>query len=661
MRGPYGVSLIYSLIKHMVGEKPLKIGFMQHGGIVPHIINRWQFGFGYPTSFAYVTMDNEAEDFDVIVQDVKSVPLLVDPLNIEDQFSWLKPGGMFIFDAPDNHTASQLAQLIDVLNRGCFDDDHLGPLLGADHLIKAVLYLPEMVALVKQGATDEVDYLTLGDYGRAYGEGRQQITTRLRFWEIGVPPKDAQMDYFLAHLDLYELDLHYVQVYMVFRLQWDDYDNSTASKPLLAVTPRGMDEPEPDLISEAEFAKQLRSDLHFALAVHEQRINVRAVTCQKEAGLCEVEVRFLPAAVLRDNEVNFKFHRKIKWKDWKSYFRHSRPQPLHVIAQSFREKAKMTGDDLSDFYTGSVTRAAIEDQFHVQLFATNCSGYEDAVRVHTFECIDNASHVEGKIAPSKKTDKPTVHSPLYHLFAKEKLDCCIGRGAFGGLFEQRVKNPDGHAVLVQDGEIQVNGRELAVFHSGPTPGGNWAPSEEKTAKVSKALDKLQGQGKAIGFVDDTDCLRWTWDLLWPRLRAGGLYAFEQDGCYGALTDDEKFIAPPESVTGLARKLAMGAVFDSGQEVEMVVAHKNLVVVQKYRDRSTGRSPNSGWVHGDRMEKDKPTRKRRSPTTARATTSSSRKPPSAAQTPQSSGTGGDTTLPESDSISRQKQGKRADEL
>merc|ERR1712129_361001 len=105
----------------------------------------------------------------------------------------------------------------------------------------------------------------------------------------------------------------------------------------------------------------------------------------------------------------------------------------------------------------------------------------------------------------------------------------------------------------------------------------------KTAEATKLLEKAlsESQDAGLAFVDEADCLKWAFDLTWHRLRPGGLYSFEQDGCYGGYNSGRNFIAPGSSTTGwarsVARKLAMGEAADGAQAIFM---HKNLIVAQR---------------------------------------------------------------------------------
>jgi len=317
-------------------------------------------------------------------------------------------------------------------------------------------------------------------------------------------------------------------------------------------------------------------DLAFALLVHKQRIEVGEFR-DTGNGRVEVSIHFFPAGTVKSEDVDFLIHPKITWKSWRSYFRSSPPQPLHVVAQTFREKCLMVGDDLSDFYRGAVTTAALENKWHVTVHSPDCDAHPQAMVTHRFRCKT--------VKPEQLMDHPISHSPFYHLFAKEKLDCCIGHGAWGGLFERRVRGRHDLSALFQDGMLEISGKRTwkAKFAKGATPGGSWKPDEKRRAKVAKVLEQAVNETKENGLAiaDDTDCLRWVLDLSWDRLRAGGFFAFEQDGCYGGYTSQQKFAAPDTSATGWARyvsrRLAMGEMADGAQAIFM---HKNLIVAQR---------------------------------------------------------------------------------
>ena len=51
-------------------------------------------------------------------------------------FASLRPGGLLVLAHPPADLARRLAGLVDALNRGCFDDDFVGPLPGVEDKVK---------------------------------------------------------------------------------------------------------------------------------------------------------------------------------------------------------------------------------------------------------------------------------------------------------------------------------------------------------------------------------------------------------------------------------------------------------------------------------------------------------------------------------------------
>merc|ERR1712194_367805 len=121
------------------------------------------------------------------------------------------------------------------------------------------------------------------------------------------------------------------------------------------------------------------------------------------------------------------------------------------------------------------------------LHSPDCDSHRASIDVNGFSC----EHAE----PVASMDQSVPHSPLYHLFAKEKLDCCIGYGAWGGLFELRLGKRNGLNALFQDGEMLITGRKkwTAQFANAPTPGGFWKPAEKRRVKVVAVLERALNQ------------------------------------------------------------------------------------------------------------------------------------------------------------------------
>merc|ERR1712113_1223096 len=129
----------------------------------------------------------------------------------------------------------------------------------------------------------------------------------------------------------------------------------------------------------------------------------------------------------------------------------------------------------------------------------------------------------------------------------------------------------------------------AKFAKGPTPGGSWTPSAKKTAHVTSVLEKALNESGAVGLsiVDEADCLKWVSDMSWHRLRPGGLYSFEQDGCHRSPHSDNRFLAPDSSATGWARSMAANvAMGELAEGAQSVFFHKNLIVAQRRQTEKT---------------------------------------------------------------------------
>jgi len=93
---------------------------------------------------------------------------------------------------------------------------------------------------------------------------------------------------------------------------------------------------------------------------------------------------------------DYQLHRKKRpWTNWTSYFgRDMGEHSLVTIAQAFREKMLMVGDDLSDIYRGSVTHGLAEGKFQIDLMSPECPKWKDILNVNKMKCIDNDDHSE---------------------------------------------------------------------------------------------------------------------------------------------------------------------------------------------------------------------------------------------------------------------------
>lgn len=575
-----GLALLASLVAHLVRDQiPLDVGFVAGRQYSEQsFLSRWSFVFGAAN---YAAVPDHAHGLDHVAFDavVLKAGSEDSATAVSDHFGKLRPGGLFIIEGPMGNFSQRFVDLVDFLNRGCFDDDFPGPLPGVDDKVKLAIFVDGLVVLAKHGVSDEMDYLTLGDYGRAYGEGRGQVLTRLQLWNAGLPPRKEEAMYFGDQMQLYGMRISSVSATLVFRLSFAPATANEEKDPVVVLKSR--DGAAERSMSVSAFKAALANDMVFALAIHKQRVQIGDIV-DVGKGHARVELRFLPAAIVSDDDVDVAFHPSLVWHNWTSYFRDTGPHPLHVTAQTFREKSLMVREDLSDFYKGAVSISALEDQWSVTLHSPDCSGHQADLRIHGFACID-VSADEGSAG---YFDASVEHSRLYHLFAKEKLDCCIGRGAFGDLIERNMdKHQEELKVSNMDGRLFANNKVILKYSSAQVPA-DWVPSQKVNAKVKKSLDGfMRKTEKELAVVDDNDCSMMAWQLLWPRLRPGGLYGFEQDGCYGGYHLGQSVagghVAPASSVTGWAREraLALASGADNG-DVQLVAAHKNLVVVQR---------------------------------------------------------------------------------
>eukprot|EP00405_Crypthecodinium_cohnii_P016222 CAMPEP_0206455184 /NCGR_PEP_ID=MMETSP0324_2-20121206/21600_1 /ASSEMBLY_ACC=CAM_ASM_000836 /TAXON_ID=2866 /ORGANISM="Crypthecodinium cohnii, Strain Seligo" /LENGTH=690 /DNA_ID=CAMNT_0053925837 /DNA_START=57 /DNA_END=2129 /DNA_ORIENTATION=- len=540
--------------------------------------------------------------------------------HIEAVFRRLKPGGLMVlhFDADQystgdaskdeedaKHGLPPLESLVDALNRPCFDDYYRGPLPNIEHQIKVALFLQDLLVLFKQGAGDEVDYLTLGDYGRAYGEGRGQLLGRLRVWELSAPSLPWDEKYFSQQLRLFDMHIEAVYARLTFKLKVMR-TKDPGHQDYVLLTPRKKKKAKKMTIP--QFRSTLINDLSFGLALHTERIEVTSLeNLEEHDGLTEVEVKFLPSTVVPRDKVDFSFHPKIDWKNWTSYFRDQGPQPLHVVAQTFREKALMIGHDLSDFYKGGVTIGALQKKYQVTLQSPDCQSFDAAIKVHGFRCFPSSTGY------TEQHEEPVPHSPLHRIFAKEKLDCCIGKGAFGDLPHRRVKHrwEGDEDILTQDGTMYLSGEKLIAYDRKEEMHAGWQASQRLDLMVTDklneafgfteygtktppdypkplqdrahALSRERSTDRPLGFVDDEECSTWVRERLWHMLKLGGLFAFEQDPCYGGFGSPVKYIATTNSSTGWARHAAGALLVGLEWEwdgIEMVFAHKNLIAARK---------------------------------------------------------------------------------
>lgn len=227
-------------------------------------------------------------------------------------------------------------------------------------------------------------------------------------------------------------------------------------------------------------------------------------------------------------------------------------------------------DDESDIYKGKVTKAMVEKGFRVML-GGDCSRLGAAIATHNFAgCIETAGG-----------DPAIPHSPLYRIFAKEKLDCCLSKGSWGGLFEKLAKTMNldvGKRMLIEDQQVRVGNKVVGSYKAG----GNWEAGPK--GKVAKELSAKAQKLAPFATVDDQDCLAWFWESFWPLVSPGGLYAIELNGCHRNARGKR---GPVEPKSPLGLMLSFGQISASSGEVPVsmqgvayAIFHLNLVVVVK---------------------------------------------------------------------------------
>jgi hypothetical protein len=157
--------------------------------------------------------------------------------------------------------------------------------------------------------------------------------------------------------------------------------------------------------TDSDFDQKLIGDLAFGLQLHRERISVQGI----EAPWVNITVSRLEAA----SDFPIKRREGMLWRSWEDYFgKGAKPQHLVTVAQTFRDKMIMVGDDLSDIYKQKVTSCAEEGKFTVIVSSPSCQDFETTFAAHRMVCV----HANG---PGELAGQ---HSMLYEIVGKDKVD-----------------------------------------------------------------------------------------------------------------------------------------------------------------------------------------------------------------------------------------------
>eukprot|EP00929_Paragymnodinium_shiwhaense_P026786 TRINITY_DN15843_c0_g1_i1.p1 TRINITY_DN15843_c0_g1~~TRINITY_DN15843_c0_g1_i1.p1 ORF type:complete len:569 (+),score=162.47 TRINITY_DN15843_c0_g1_i1:36-1742(+) len=400
--------------------------------------------------------------------------------------------------------------------------------------LKAVAVGREWAVGLRAGLLDDNDHMTLGDYGSEYGEYRWGLFSRALHRMIGQPWHLRAR--FEDWLPIFEVPIQRLSLSLFFpTLSLDSAAADSAGGVSIVARGGGAEKKKksPERLrfgSWRDFAAALAADLAFGLEVPSDRLAVQPLVVPSGAQPGSghwIEVVVAPARS-RDNFQDYPLHAKKRpWTTWHSYYGKDMDEhPLAVVAQTFREKMLMVGEDLSDLYSGKATVAAAEGQYEVKIASKECKRYARTITLNKFKCVDAAAGAAVAAAAGEESDGLEAHAPpssfrhsiLYGLAAKEKLDGLVGVGAEASLktmYKKLAKKP--WPPLVQ---ASPQSRELRHF-------------EGKLLKDQSCAPK----GQCADVLEDSwnrGCSLKTRVVAWRKmLRPGGLAIVEGlQACFG---------------------------------------------------------------------------------------------------------------------------------
>jgi len=230
--------------------------------------------------------------------------------------------------------------------------------------------------LALKGISDDNDYLTLGDYGKKFGDGESGVVMRAMYRQIYHYSKTLRAKA-RSIIALHAAHIHRIRVNMKFR--------PSAAKPQAIVkTDQGKE--------------KLITALAFGLAIHRDRMKV-VVT--KDADLA---VDIFPPKKSTYALEDLQFDPRVWWKTASEYYgEYTVTTPLSVVALTVVEKAKM---DDSDIWGNEITKFLIPEETNVDLVLA--SGDCKALRAPHIKCEVQAP-VEGAESVPVGHDMSVLH------------------------------------------------------------------------------------------------------------------------------------------------------------------------------------------------------------------------------------------------------------